>query len=598
MDLRLPVDYALYLYDPLRHSSTALAPALRPLKTWTSSRAVAQKLTYLNIANTHIPLPSPFSSSSLMPVHQHASTASLDSRALYLLWKCDPNLCELLRELHSSGAPPHLLSQSKPRPCRHCPDTDLSLALSATRFHSLTDSVNCSSAVLLCQKTASIDTASLSHSDLFWIRYFLSHGGAVISDSRLEYEFNRLFYRERILFSSPLSAATLLPLLRHPHQSFSSLTSGSTELLSPALRCEVFAAPHAFSPNVNPHSDPSATSAAPLTLSGTLASQSPEHLLAFSNQFTPPSHFRVQALMAGFNEGDVLASSVSHLIQQGCHVHYLDNWSTDDTPKVIQHLHALYPETFTSETFPPDSRPETFNWEDLLTKKKILSETSPFDWFIHVDPDELRESPWGPNISLRQALFIADRLHFNLINFAKLVIFHPVAGERIFEPGDDLRTAFKYFEMNSFHGNNYQLKAWKSYGHTAFHNATLAPQHSRPAFFDLVTYGGHAGKYIPSGDPQKAAFVPRSEIFPLKFVLRHYPFRSEAHGRKKVFEERKGRWNKRERRDYGWHIQYDQMGEDYAFVRAVDSPGLRSLRPNTELPSELYETILPCPPEP
>jgi hypothetical protein len=378
--------------------------------------------------------------------------------------------------------------------------------------------------------------------------------------------------------------------------------STSPELLNPSLRCELFAAPHPFPPNVNPHFDPSVATPSPPTLSGTLSSQSPDHLQAFSNLFTPPSHFRVQALMAGFNEGDVLASSVTHLLRQGCHVHYLDNWSTDDTQMVLKRLQALHPDHLTFETFPPDAPPRTFNWEDLLTKKKVLAETtSPaFDWFIHVDPDELRESPWGPNISLRQALFIADRHGSNIVNFAKLAIFHPVAGERIFAPGDDLKSSFRHFEMNSFHGDNSQLKAWKSYRPTRYHNASLPPQDSRPAVFDLVTYGGHAGKYISQGGGgggrgEREEFVPSPLVFPLKFVLRHYPFRSEEHGRKKVFEERKGRWNKRERKDYGWHIQYDQMSDGHVFVKAADSPGLKELLPNLELPVELYETILPCP---
>jgi hypothetical protein len=324
-------------------------------------------------------------------------------------------------------------------------------------------------------------------------------------------------------------------------------------------------------------------------------------MLAFSNLFLPPSTFRVLAIMAGYNEGDVLYSSVMNLLHQGCHVHYLDNWSTDNTQTILQRLQSSHPQLFSHEVFPPDAPPLTFNWEDILTKKKILSETLPFDWVIHVDPDEIRESPWGQNISLRQSIFLVDRLGYNLINFAKVVIFHPVSSspqqttttKKTFQPGDDLLQSFQYFEMNSFHGNNFQLKAWKTYSATPYHNITHAPQRSRPVFFDLVTYGGHAGKYINQQQSQ-SAFVPQTKVFPLKFILRHYPFRSEEHGRQKVFEERKSRWNQQERKEYGWHIQYDQIYEDHVFVRS-DTTGLLSLGPNNELPKDLYETILPCP---
>jgi hypothetical protein len=40
------------------------------------------------------------------------------------------------------------------------------------------------------------------------------------------------------------------------------------------------------------------------------------------------------------------------------------------------------------------------------------------------------------------------------------------------------------------------------------------------------------------------------------FILRHYPIRSETHGRRKVLDERLPRYDAAERDD-GWHIQYD-----------------------------------------
>ena len=56
-------------------------------------------------------------------------------------------------------------------------------------------------------------------------------------------------------------------------------------------------------------------------------------------------------------------------------------------------------------------------------------------------------------------------------------------------------------------------------------------------------------------------------IFPLRFLLRHYPIRGQTHGRRKVLEERKGRFVDDELA-YGWHRQYDHVAEpDHLFLR-------------------------------
>jgi hypothetical protein len=55
-------------------------------------------------------------------------------------------------------------------------------------------------------------------------------------------------------------------------------------------------------------------------------------------------------------------------------------------------------------------------------------------------------------------------------------------------------------------------------------------------------------------------------VFPLRFILRHYPVRSQAHGTRKVFEERKPRFLDEERHR-GWHVQYDALGPGHQFLR-------------------------------
>jgi hypothetical protein len=47
-------------------------------------------------------------------------------------------------------------------------------------------------------------------------------------------------------------------------------------------------------------------------------------------------------------------------------------------------------------------------------------------------------------------------------------------------------------------------------------------------------------------------------VYPFKFLLKHYPIRSHAHGRRKVVHERRARRNHAERA-LGWHQQNEHV---------------------------------------
>src|SRR5262249_40063197 len=83
-----------------------------------------------------------------------------------------------------------------------------------------------------------------------------------------------------------------------------------------------------------------------------------------------------------------------------------------------------------------------------------------------------------------------------------------------------------------------QIKCWKNEG----------------IAIDLVSSGGH-----------DVEFEGR-RVFPIRFPLRHYPIRSNEHGRRKVFRERKERFDPEERQ-LKWHIHYDGFEEGCDFVR-------------------------------
>jgi hypothetical protein len=304
----------------------------------------------------------------------------------------------------------------------------------------------------------------------------------------------------------------------------------------------------------------------------------PSSLLAFSQAFQPPECFHVVALMAGYNEADVIESSIMDLIEQGCDVYYLDNWSDDDSVLRIQQLQRRYPQRITIEIFPAE-KTSTYNWGQILDRKAELANTLRADWFLHIDPDELRESPWGRSVNLRQALYIANELGYNMVNFGMMLVFQPVIGST-FVTGQTLRPSFLYFRYNMFAGDSNQVKAWKSY----YSSCNKAYINKTRVSINLSSSGGHIAKYRDG---------PTSKVFPYNFILRHYPIRSQEHGARKIFKERQGRWNETERKKK-WHTQYNSVSKDENFL--IDQRIITMTYPNGDLPFKMYaENTLPCP---
>jgi hypothetical protein len=71
---------------------------------------------------------------------------------------------------------------------------------------------------------------------------------------------------------------------------------------------------------------------------------------------------------------------------------------------------------------------------------------------------------------------------------------------------------------------------------------------------DLASSGGHEARF------------ENRRVFPIRFLLRHYPIRGQAHGERKVFVERQPRFAGEERAR-GWHVQYEKFEETTAFVQ-------------------------------
>lgn len=256
---------------------------------------------------------------------------------------------------------------------------------------------------------------------------------------------------------------------------------------------------------------------------------------------------RVIALIAAYNEEDVIEQVVGDLIAQGVEVYLIDHASTDRTVEAVAaHLGRglikveRYPEESGSEG---EDIAQSAWWEGILHRKEQLSRELDADWFIHQDADELRESPWD-EVSLRDAISRVDDLGYNAIDFRLLDFVPTLEG---FQRGDDLRKAFTHFREPADY-NRIQVKCWKK----------LATK------VDLASSGGHD------------VFFAERRVFPVRFLLRHYPIRSQEHGEKKVLRERLPRYSV-SLRARGWHVQYNTVTEQTRF--AADPDSLREFNP-------------------
>ena len=243
-------------------------------------------------------------------------------------------------------------------------------------------------------------------------------------------------------------------------------------------------------------------------------------------------NFTVVALISAHNEGDVISHVIGDLIEQGIAVYLIDHCSTDNTVVQAQKWLGrglLHVESFPKDAGYPQENRKWYLWSHILRRKEELSAMIDADWFIHHDADEFRESPWE-GVALVKAIRMVDCLGFNAISFT-LLDFHPV--DDCFLPGSDVRNALRYYKSGeSF--NQLQIKAWKK----------------QPRAVNLVGSAGHSVDF------------PGKKTFPVGFLLRHYPVRSQSHGMEKVFKRRKERFSAKER-GTGWHQQYDHISDDH-----------------------------------
>jgi hypothetical protein len=275
------------------------------------------------------------------------------------------------------------------------------------------------------------------------------------------------------------------------------------------------------------------------------------------------------AILAAYNEADIIGAAVTHLVQQGAFIYLLDDGSTDGT--VATARAAAGDRLIGSESLvdPAEGHPRTFQWSRILDRKSELAASIDADWFIHQDADEFRESPW-PHLTLAEAVGLVDRLGWNAIDF-EVFTFIPERGAA--DAAQDPAGRFRRYHPGAAY-DRVQVRCWRK----------------GPLPVDLKSTGGHEARF------------PGRRIFPVRFLMRHYPIRSAAQGERKVFRERMPRFDPEELAR-GWHVQYEGLepGQpllpDEASALPYDADAARvALHVRNRLVEAAYPSVVPAPP--
>ena len=235
-----------------------------------------------------------------------------------------------------------------------------------------------------------------------------------------------------------------------------------------------------------------------------------------------PDTFKILAIIHLFNEADVIKQTVEYLISQGVDVFLIDNWSSDNSYALIEELLKTYPRRVFFRRFPENAPSNFYDWYHQLELTEQISKETDYSWYIHYDADEYRIAPWA-DTTLREAIFYIDSLGFNVI--------------------ENTVIDFKITEIND--SSIFMKDTWFDFGHRSAHFEQTKTW-KKCENVDLKNSGGHIAR------------VSNPKVFPLKILNRHYPFRSYEHAKRKIFMDRKPRFEV-ESKERGWHGHYNKV---------------------------------------
>ena len=239
-----------------------------------------------------------------------------------------------------------------------------------------------------------------------------------------------------------------------------------------------------------------------------------------------PASFRAVAVIVAYNEADVIAATIDHLVGEGLGIYLVDNWSTDDTLDIARE--AAGSQLVADERFPAGGPTGMFDLSEHLGRVERIAVDLEADWVVLNDADEFRTSPW-PAVTLRDALHHVQARGCNAVNYTALNF--ALTADSLDDGRVDDR--IRWFAPERV-GDLRRLNTWRQ------------PQTKR---VDLASTGSH-----------EVSFADR-KVFPFNFLMRHYPIRSVEQGLRKINQDRLPRYPADERLQ-DWHGHYRPVHAD------------------------------------
>ncbi len=227
------------------------------------------------------------------------------------------------------------------------------------------------------------------------------------------------------------------------------------------------------------------------------------------------------AILAVRNEADYIGRCCEHLAHLGASFVIIDNESTDDTVAIARRFRGRGLIDILSHPYPG-----FFDLTGLMRCKERLARTLDGDWLLHMDADEIPESP-ERDVPLVDWLARVDDAGHNAVCFDEFV-FLPSADDE-WRHGDDYvagMSRYYFFEPQP----QRLVRAWR-----------------RTPHIDLTESAGHIARF------------PGRVIHPRSFVLRHYVALSRRHLVDKYTRQR--RYDPGEVAQ-GWHVERSRLTAD------------------------------------
>ncbi len=210
---------------------------------------------------------------------------------------------------------------------------------------------------------------------------------------------------------------------------------------------------------------------------------------------------RVVAILASYNEERFIAGCLEHLFEQGVEAYLIDNCSTDRTVEIAERY--LKRGLIGIETLPRTE--DVYKQRPIHERKEELAATLEADWFMHMDPDEIRLPPRSDR-TLAQAFAEVDAQGYNAVNFMEFAFVPTKEAPDHDHPRFQQTMRWYYPFQRSFpQWRPHRRNAWKRQAEKV----------------DLAGRGGHRVRF------------PGLRLYPQFFKMRHYLFLSVPHALRK-----------------------------------------------------------------